>query len=233
MESYVPSPLVQYSVNPENYFSQIPLKLYCSVCNKEFENIFCSTQDLFLTDNILCSNCKETNYVIIRNKQINIYSKTNSPEIGSSRMIFGGLTEGYGSLRKTPLEGSVSTSHKKSSVSPLNNPKTLELCCGDISPKFNNYYINVSEDDILKSIQKMIDYPIEDIKTVFASCLREILKYEPSTIHDFYVKRSIEWKNWCDDIVIYFVCRKKIFGKKIPIANFEEECKPNCNCMDK
>ena len=185
------------------------MTLYCSVCHEEFENIFCSTQDLFLTDNILCSNCKETNYVIIRNKQINIYSKANS------------------------LEASVSTSHKKSSGSPSNNPKTLELCCGDISPKFNNYYINVSEDDILKSIQKMIDYPIEDIKTVFASCLREILKYEQSTIHDFYVKRSIEWKNWCDNIVIYFVCRKKIFGKKIPIANFDEECKPNCNCQYK
>jgi hypothetical protein len=203
--------------------------LYCSVCREEFENIFCSTQDLFLTDNILCNNCKETNYVIIRNKQINIYSKTNSIEI------------------------SVSTSNQKSCISPVDRhsenrkdkdmqtltegsedkPKTLELCCGDISPKFSNYYINVSEDDILKSIQKMIDYPIEDIKTVFASCLREILKYEPSTIHEFYVKRSIEWKNWCDDIVIYFVCRKKIFGKKIPVATFDEECKANCNCINK
>jgi hypothetical protein len=180
--------------------------LYCSVCHEEFENIFCSTQDLFLRDNILCNNCKETNYVIIRNKQINIYSKIKS------------------------METSVSTSHKNSTVSLSNKPKTLELCCGDISPKFSNYYINVTEDDILKAIQKMIDYPIENIKTVFASCLREILKYEPSTIHEFYVKRSIEWKNWCDDIVIYFVCRKKIFGKKIPIANFDEECKAYCNC---
>jgi len=193
MENLVPFSLTKPLVKHENYsvikFYKNNTKLHCSVCFKEFENIFCSTSEVFVTDNILCNICKETNKVIIRNRQINIYSKKNPP-------------------------------------------KTLELCCGDISPKFSNYYINVSEKDILNSIEKMIDYAIEDIKTVFASCLREILKYEPSTIHELYLKRSIEWKNWCDDIVIYFICRKKIFGKKIPIARFDEECKPNCNCME-
>jgi hypothetical protein len=150
------------------------------VCQKYFENIFCSTSDLFLIDNILCNKCKEINYVKIRNKQINIYS------------------------RKFPI-------------------KNLEICCGDISPKFNNYYINVSEEDIINTIKKIETSPINDVKTVFASCLREILKYEPSTIHELYANQRQEWKNWCDDIVIYFACRKKIFGKKIPIASFDEE----------
>lgn len=196
-------------------FFQNKTKLKCLVCHEEFENIFCSTSHLFLIDNVLCDICKEFNYIIIKNKQINIYSKINS------------------------LKTSISSSHQQPLVSSFNNksgnifPKTLEICCGDINPKFNNYYINVSENDILESIQKIIDSPLGDVKKVFALCLREILKYELSTIHEFYLKRSIEWKNWCDDIVIYFVCRRKIFGKKIPIANFDEECKPDCNCMDK
>jgi len=114
--------------------------------------------------------------------------------------------------------------------SKIKPTKKFVIDCGDISPKYCNYFINVSKKDIIDGIKRTEKSSMMEIKIVFGSCLKEILKYEQSILHQHYMDKTEDWKNWCNDIVIYYICRKKIFGKPIPISCFDESNDNKCNC---
>lgn len=95
--------------------------------------------------------------------------------------------------------------------------KKLVIDCNEISKKFSNYYIETSLVVLKPVIQKAIGAPIYEVKKVFASCLREILQYDDITLQKYCKSKSIEWNNWCSDVVLYFICRKIIFGKEVPL----------------
>jgi hypothetical protein len=89
--------------------------------------------------------------------------------------------------------------------------------CNEISKKFTNYYVQTSLVELNPIIQKALKAPLDEVKRVFASCLREILQYDDVTLQKHCKSKSIEWNNWCADVVLYFICRKIIFGKEVPL----------------
>jgi len=94
----------------------------------------------------------------------------------------------------------------------------IVIQCNDITSSFNDYFVRTSLEELSRLIKKIQPRDLNEIKRVFASCLREILQYDETTLRLHCRTNSKEWKYWCSDIVIYFICRKILFNKPIPIC---------------
>ena len=106
-------------------------------------------------------------------------------------------------------------------INPEHSPDLLRkivVQCNDISNNFNDYYVRTTIEEISRIINKIGFRPLDEIKRVFGSCLREILQYDNNTLQKHCRTNSQEWKYWCSDVIIYFICRKIIFNKPIPIC---------------
>lgn len=63
--------------------------------------------------------------------------------------------------------------------------------------------------------QQLLSESIDDCKLIIGR-VRNALKNKD--VPKMYREQSEEWKNFCDDVVIYYICRFKVFGTMIPIC---------------
>lgn len=172
--------------------------LVCYFCNSRFQNIYCSELKTFIRESNVCKSCinSDVSYTVSRSKEY-------LSRFGSSKSINYteiNKTANYFSSRKTPTF-----------------LKNIVIDCNEISIKFSNYYIETSLVELNPVIEKAIRAPIDEVKIIYVSCLREIIQYDDITLQKHCDSKSIEWNNWCSDVVLYFICRKIIFNKEIPI----------------
>ena len=196
----------------------------CQICNKSFINKFCGELKTFIRDSTLCETCKLTNQTIIITNDILLKSSSvASSSVASS------------SVASSSAVFFSKKSRKKKSSEPMYEPALLEsfqdlfgsgkelynkivIQCNDITSSFNDYYVRTSLEELSRLIKKIQPRDLNEIKRVFASCLREILQYDETTLRLHCRTNSKEWKYWCSDVVIYFICRKILFNKPIPIC---------------
>lgn len=197
----------------------------CQICNKSFINEFCGILKTFIRDSTLCENCKLTNYTIVMNNNIILSQITRKNNISSSNQLWNeNLHISESSNNTSPLGVPYSTDApyekaiEESSEHSTDLLRKIVVQCNDISNNFNDYYVRTTLEEISRIINKIGFRPLDEIKRVFGSCLREILQYDNNTLQKHCRTNSQEWKYWCSDVIIYFICRKIIFNKPIPIC---------------
>jgi len=202
----------------------------------------------FIRDSTLCESCKLTNKTIIIDNSISllslmlspIRSKDNTSPSSSNQSqipknIMNQASNEKLHFRESPFESNNTTSIENlqessellnqdkelNDMNPEHSPDLLRkivVQCNDISNNFNDYYVRTTLEEISRIINKIGFRPLDEIKRVFGSCLREILQYDNNTLQKHCRTNSQEWKYWCSDVIIYFICRKIIFNKPIPIC---------------
>ena len=191
----------------------------CQICKKSYINKFCGELKTFIRDSTVCEICKLTNYTIINNS-ILLESSASSATSTTSSSNKKFLTK---KSNKTIYDPDLLESFHTLFGPGKELYQNIIVQCNDISNNFNNYYVRTSLEEISRIIKKIEPRPLDEIKRVFASCLREILQYDNNTLRLHCRTKSIEWKYWCSDVVIYFICRKIIFNKPIPICQENQE----------
>ncbi len=74
-----------------------------------------------------------------------------------------------------------------------------------------------------KYIDKMMSViTIEKAKQAFQSVWNSIKNVKPELL---YKKGGKNWSNFMDDIIIYYICRYKLFNKPIPMVDVIESTK--------
>lgn len=205
----------------------------CQICNKSFINKFCGELKIFIRDSTLCETCKLTNNtkvihgnVLFESSASSSFSKTLNG-LSKSHIFKKAKVSTKRSLIKKSIETTYDSSLLESFQDLFGSGKELNqkiiVQCNDISNNFNNYYVRTSLEEISRIIKKIEPRPLDEIKRVFATCLREILQYDNNTLQLHCRTNSPEWKYWCSDVVIYFICRKILFNKSIPICQENQE----------
>lgn len=72
-----------------------------------------------------------------------------------------------------------------------------------------------------KSILDMMNDPFnkKENKEILISSLRCLLQYNKEEFDIIYAEKGSKWDDWCNDLVIYQVCRFKHSGRNITIRN--------------
>ena len=205
----------------------------CQICNNSFINKFCGELKTFIKDSTLCETCKLTNNTTVIHDSVLLESSTSSSFsktlncLSRSHIFEKAKVSIKRSLTKKFIETTYDSSLLESFQDLFGSGKELNqkiiIQCNDITNNFNDYYVRTSLEEISRIIKKIKPRPLDEIKRVFASCLREILQYDNNTLRLHCRTNSLEWKYWCSDVVIYFVCRKVIFNKPIPICEENQE----------
>lgn len=196
----------------------------CQICNQSFINKFCGELKTFIRDSTLCETCKLTNQTIIITNDIlpKLSSSFESSSVASSASFVSSAAPAKKYRKKKSSEPMYEPALLESFQELFGSGKELYnkivIQCSDITSSFNDYYIRTSLEELSRLIKKIQSKEIDKIKRVFASCLREILQYDKATLRLHCRTNSKEWKYWCSDVVIYFICRKILFNKPIPIC---------------
>lgn len=172
--------------------------LICYLCNSRFKNIYCSELKTFIRESNLCKSCIKSNASSTASRSKEYLSRVRSSKSNNYSEII--RTSNLLNLKKTQTF-----------------LKNIVIDCNEISSKFSNYYIETSLVELNPVFEKAIGASIDEVKIIYVSCLREIIQYNDITLQKHCDSKSIEWNNWCSDVVLYYICRKIIFGKEIPI----------------
>lgn len=91
----------------------------------------------------------------------------------------------------------------------VNDDAEILLDCAEIG--YSHTAIRTTHKDIMNMLSQSVD----ECKLIIGR-VRNALKNKD--VPKMYREQSEEWKNFCDDVAIYYVCRFKVFGKMIPVC---------------
>jgi hypothetical protein len=104
--------------------------------------------------------------------------------------------------------------------------KKIMLLCLEIHPRFKEYCVLTTSKEVKETIDNYRKSDKGHIKFVYRESLLNILQYSDEELNNKYTLNSKEWKDWCDDILIFYAVRLLLFDKPIPIyRNFCRICK--------
>jgi len=97
------------------------------------------------------------------------------------------------------------------------------LTCGEIHPRFKSYAIQTTDKEIKECIKSQKDDRKEKIIRLSLSCYAALTQFTDEDLHQHFLSNNQDWKNWCNDVLIFLVVRFLLFDKPIPI------CPLSCN----
>jgi hypothetical protein len=111
---------------------------------------------------------------------------------------------------------------------PIINPtstKKIGILCGGISTRFKEYIIMTTAKQITQAVKNGEKRDEQQRKRIWVSILRELTKYTDEELHAHYEATDQEWRNWCDDAVLFYAYNTIIFKKGIPSVELSAEQK--------
>ncbi len=99
--------------------------------------------------------------------------------------------------------------------------KVIAVTCGGISPKLEVYGVQTTHAEVMKMIDFCKNNSLDQQKRVFRMCLYNLVKYSESELNDHYNRKSQEWYDFCDDVLIFYTTRLVLMKKEIPITFIE------------
>jgi hypothetical protein len=100
--------------------------------------------------------------------------------------------------------------------------KKFLLLCKDIDERFKQYVVLTTNKNIIETVTSFDIMPKERVLSSYEGSYRNLIKYTDEQLHSHYKNNTKDWKNWCDDVAIYYSSRLVLYQKIIPIMNYEK-----------
>jgi hypothetical protein len=94
--------------------------------------------------------------------------------------------------------------------------KKIGVWCGGIAERFKEYSIISSAKEITGMIKNAEKLEEKERKHIWVSILRELHKHTDEQLNAHYEAQSQEWRDWCNDAVLFYAYNAVIFKKGIP-----------------
>ena len=104
--------------------------------------------------------------------------------------------------------------------------ETMYLPCGCIAERFKAYCVATTRTQLLNDLNEN-DEDLDTKKAIYASVLRCLYQYSDDELHAHYKGSTREWRDWCNDVALYFMYHAMLFGKGIPSVEVSEEARKN------
>jgi hypothetical protein len=62
-----------------------------------------------------------------------------------------------------------------------------------------------------------------ELRIIFAGSLRNLTQWTDEELHNHWASQNQEWKDFCDDVAIFYTARAVLMEKPIPIALRSQE----------
>jgi len=96
------------------------------------------------------------------------------------------------------------------------NRKNLLLHGKFIHKKFSEFCVATSVNEIEECMKTLEGRDMKECKRMWLSVLTELSKYSNEQLTFHYERSDTEWRNWCDDCLLWFCYNARVFGKGIP-----------------
>lgn len=119
---------------------------------------------------------------------------------------------------------------------PLNAPEgtymTVEDCdegmmpvmlCEDIHPSLKEYAVATSHHSIQQGVEMAERSPPQMLRHIFVSSLRNLTQWTKEELHSHWESQNQQWKDFCDDVAIFYTTRAVLMMKAIPIILQSQE----------
>jgi hypothetical protein len=97
-----------------------------------------------------------------------------------------------------------------------NSKKRIAVWAGGISKRFEEYCVQTTPKEITDATIKAEEKDNVLQKQIWVQLLRNLHKYTDAELNDNWNKANQNWRDWCNDVVLYFAYNSIIFGKGIP-----------------
>jgi hypothetical protein len=96
----------------------------------------------------------------------------------------------------------------------------MVYCC-DVDPRFHSFSFVVAytliqqwTEDIEKESRTSVLY------RMMCNARRSICQYTDMVLNEHFVEGSEEWMDWCNDVLLFYIIRKRIFRLPIPMKAY-------------
>ena len=97
-------------------------------------------------------------------------------------------------------------------------PDEFVVTCQGISDRFKAYAV-LTTDDQIKELLDIYEHCIRKVTAqAYRKCFVELTKYTDDDLEFHYQLCDNVWKNWCNDVVIFYAMRYVLFNTLIPIS---------------
>jgi len=92
------------------------------------------------------------------------------------------------------------------------------LSCAEIDKRFDKFFVITSDDEIRQLLNKAKD-ETDKLRLHFVKkrCYDSITKYSTEELKEIFNKQNQQYRDWCDDVAIFYVYRLFIDKQPIPI----------------
>jgi len=107
--------------------------------------------------------------------------------------------------------------------------KKIGIWCGGISTRFKEYIIMTTAKQVHQAVKTSKKLDEQQRKRIWVNILRELTKYTDEELHAHYEATDQEWRNWCDDAILFYAYNSIIFNKGIPSVELSAEQKTSAH----
>lgn len=98
------------------------------------------------------------------------------------------------------------------------------LECSDIKEEFKCFFVKTTTTEIEECLDNMRNETTEDVRAIYIGSSTFLQRFTKDKLIELHNKKTKNWENWCNDVLLFYVTRFIIFGEKIPIVKME--CDP-------
>lgn len=105
------------------------------------------------------------------------------------------------------------------SINPVVHDEDLVgLPCYEIDPKFKDYVVPTKFGVINRLIQDAREHDEPTCKTMLLVSMKHLFQYATDQLDEHHAANDTEFANWRSHVVIFFVYRKMVLGRPIPLV---------------
>jgi hypothetical protein len=97
------------------------------------------------------------------------------------------------------------------------------MLCEGICPRYNAYGVGTTHNVIMELIESNKRASKRELRIIFAGSLRNLTQWTDEELHNHWASQNQEWKDFCDDVAIFYTARAVLMEKPIPIALRSQE----------
>lgn len=95
--------------------------------------------------------------------------------------------------------------------------------CEGIHPRLSDYGVGTTHNVIMDLIETAKRESNADLRHIFVSSLRNLTQWSNEELHNHWASQTQQWKDFCDDVAIFYTARAVLMEKPIPIALRSQE----------
>jgi hypothetical protein len=105
-------------------------------------------------------------------------------------------------------------------ASPLqfSDDQELFFLGSDIDARFTEYAVRTTNKEVKDAFDLASSHGLEQQKFAFHAVLKNVFKRSSSELNVAYEANSKLWIEWCNDVVLYFVYRKLVLNRDMPVV---------------